>query len=224
MKVRGGAHEADLAQPSTDRLATASAAFRLQHVGADDLLEVAPAVGDGDLAAEFHALLAGPDGLAGRAIAVEARTADRDPVPQPIACVREVTHPRDRRRRTRGLVVAAEPVGVQGGELPDELVVAVPVRRNDRRRQPEGDLQPGHPGVQVMPLAVGVLGAEEVPVDRLRRTLEEVGHAAVVVVGLVVHAHDRRPLRSRWAAARAPASASAPVRRGGRAARGSRSC
>ena len=114
MKVRDRAHEADPAQPTTDRLATASAALRLQHVGANDLLEVAPAVGDGDLTAEFHAFLAGPDRLAGRAIAIEARTADRDPVPQPIARVREVTHPRDRCRRTRGLVVAAEPVGVQG--------------------------------------------------------------------------------------------------------------
>ena len=60
----------------------------------------------------------------------------------------------DRRRGCALGVVGVEPVRVQRGELPDQLVVAMPVRRDHRRRQPVRRAQPVHPRVEVQPLGL----------------------------------------------------------------------
>ena len=108
-----------------------------EYVGADELLKVPLPVRDRDLASEIDGWFARPERLPGRAVAVQAGAADRHPVPQSMARVAEVAQPGDRCRGVRALVVAAQPVGVESGQFPDQLVVAVPVRRNDRRWEAE---------------------------------------------------------------------------------------
>ena len=131
---------------AADCLATASMRRPPQHVGADELLEVA-AGGRRSRSRRRVPTAVSP----GQTVCRVGRSRSRR-VPQIATQSRSrcVASAKSRihaigAEGDRGLVVAAEPVGVQGGEFPDELVVAVPVRRNDRRRQPEGDLQPGHP-------------------------------------------------------------------------------
>ncbi len=57
---------------------------------------------------------------------------------------------------------------VQRAEFPDEFGVPVPERWNDGFRQPVGASQPVHPAVELDPFGLGVVGAEQVPVDRIR--------------------------------------------------------
>src|SRR5207342_822186 len=59
--------------------------------------------------------------------------------------------------------------------------------------KPEGDLQPGHPQIQVAPRDLGFARIEQVPIDRLRGTLEQVAHAPVAVARLVEVVHDTTP-------------------------------
>lgn len=47
------------------------------------------------------------------------------------------------------MVIGVEPVEVQRRKLPDQLDVAVPVRRNDRGRQTVGDADEVDPAVEV---------------------------------------------------------------------------
>ena len=124
----------------------------------------------------------------------------RDPFPQPVAGLSEVAVPRQAAPRAALRVVGVEPVGVQRGEFPDQFVVAVPVRRDHRRRQPVGQPQPVHPRVEVEPLGLGLVGGQQVPVDRAQRLVIRIGSpgrigAAARVIAtddVVVRLQERR--------------------------------
>src|SRR4051794_26018393 len=107
-----------------DRLGTSAT----EHVATHELLEVRGPVPNLDLALTWLGGLAGPNGQAGGAVAVQPGPAQCDPLAEPMAGVGEVPHPRDRCRGRGGLVVAGQVVEVERGQLPDQLVVAVPVR------------------------------------------------------------------------------------------------
>src|SRR3954463_14778533 len=94
--------------------------------------EVLVAVRDADLRCGFGCWFPGPGGLPGWAVAVQAGAAGPDPVAEPAAGVREVAMPDAGCGRGRVGVVAVQPVGVQRGELPDQLVVSVPQRWKHR--------------------------------------------------------------------------------------------
>lgn len=103
-------------------------------------------------------------------VSIEPRARDRDPVAKPLADISEVAVQAERGRAVLVRVVGAEPVQVQCGEFPDQFRVPMPERRHDGCRQPVGAPQPVHPAVEFDPVGFGfgVVGAEEVPVDRRR--------------------------------------------------------
>ncbi len=216
------------AHPMSASLAMASMRRRRRTSARDELLEVAFTVARSRISPPCQRPVhrARPSAGSGG----HGRAASRRSRPSPAAgCVRRRSRAATRSAPTAiaRLVVAAEPVGVQGGELPDQLVVAVPVRRNDRRREPERGLEPRHPPVEVVPLELGLVRVEQVPVDRRGRCAQggrsrpgsrRSRRARPCTV------HDDGPIRGRRPAVGAQASAPARARRGDRAGRRSRSC
>lgn len=67
------------------------------------------------------------------------------------------------------LGVRGQPRGAQRGQLPDQLGVPVPHRRQLLRGQSEVVAQPVHERVQLPPLLLGPVRVQRVPVDRHHR-------------------------------------------------------
>jgi hypothetical protein len=139
----------------------------------DELHEVLIPVSDDRVLDRACRVLAGPGGLPGRAVSVETGAGSGDPVAEPLAGVGEVAVPAQRRGAVLLRVVGGQPVQVQSAQLPQQLRVAVPERRNYRSRQPVGAAEPVDPAVQLQPLGLRFLAGQEVPVDRVRRLRDQ---------------------------------------------------
>ena len=114
-------------------------------------------------------LFAGPGGLSGGPVAVQAGPGGGHPVAEALAGGGEVAVPADRGGRVLLRVVGTEPVQVQRAELPVQLGVPVPVGRDDRCGQCVGAAEPFDPPVEGEPFLFQVVGEQEVPVHRPRR-------------------------------------------------------
>lgn len=96
----------------------------------DDVLdEVGVSVGDDGLVLDGLGFFAGPCGLSGGTVSVEAGTGCGDPVAEEVAGVGEVAVSSQGCGTVLFGVIGAEPVQVQRGQFPDQFGVAMPVLR-----------------------------------------------------------------------------------------------
>lgn len=72
---------------------------------------------------------------------------------------------------------------VQRVQLPQQLGVGVPGRRDDCGGETVGVPEPIHPSVEFQPLDLGIVGVEQAPVDRVRGLGDQ--RVVVALVGVV---------------------------------------
>jgi len=118
-------------------------------------------------------LVAGPSSLPGGSVLVELRAGEGDPLPEALPRHTEVEVPGGGRTSGGLGIVSAPPTGVDRAELPDELGMPVPVRRDDRGGETVLEADPVDPGVELEPLRLRVGGGERAPVDGVRDFSEQ---------------------------------------------------
>ena len=133
----------------------------------DEQHEVLVAIADDNVFDRVGRRFPWPRSLPRRPVPLQPGPRHCHPVAEPLAGIREITVPAERGGAVLVGVEGAEPVQVERGEFPDELWVPMPEWRHDGCWQPVGASYPVHPPVEFDPFGFGVVGAEEIPVDRM---------------------------------------------------------